>query len=73
VRQNVLGLEIIITHQLESLPGGGTRWHTRIRIETPLPDGPGHPDAKALVQASPAGKWHPNIVRMLGEEISSLL
>ena len=49
----------------------GTRLHTRIRIETPLPDGPGHPDANALLAASRAAKWHPNIARMLEEEFSS--
>ena len=30
--------------------------------------GPGHPDANALLEASPAAKWHPNIMRMLTEE-----
>jgi hypothetical protein len=72
VEQNVGGLVIVITHQLESLPGGGTRLHTRIRVQTPLPEGPGLPDAHAILEASPAAKWHPNIVRMLTEEFGVL-
>jgi len=72
VEQVVSGLKITITHQLEPLPNDGTRLHTRIRVDTPLPAGPGHPDANALIAASPAAKWHPNIVRMLNEESSAL-
>jgi hypothetical protein len=68
VEQVVSGLKLTITHQLEPLPSGGTCWHTNMRIETPLPDELALLGANALIQASPAAKWHPNIARMLEEE-----
>jgi hypothetical protein len=72
VEQVVAGLAIIITHQLEPLPSGGTRLHTRFRLKMPLPAGLDLSTAPDLFAASPAAKWHPNIARMLEEESGSL-
>ncbi len=60
-----------ITHQLESLLTGGARLHTRFRIKTPLPDRLARPFATLLLKASPVAKWHPNIARMLKEELGN--
>jgi hypothetical protein len=69
VEQVVGQLMFTLTHQLESLPNGGTRLHTRFRIKTPLPDWLAHPIANAIFKASPVAKWHPNLARMLTEEL----
>jgi class 3 adenylate cyclase len=66
VEQVFNGLNITITHQLEPRTGSGTRWQTLFKIKLPLPDGV---DAQALMEASPALKWHPNLARMLAEEL----
>lgn len=71
VEQVVRGLIFTITHQLESLPSGGTCLHTRFRIKMPLPDWLARLVANAMFKASPVAKWHPNIARMLKEELGN--
>ena len=68
VEQDVDGLKITITHQLEALPGGATRLHTRVRIKMDLPDQQARPLANARLKDSPLATWHPNIARLLQEE-----
>jgi class 3 adenylate cyclase len=71
VEQLVGEVRITITHQLEPLSSDETRLHTRIRLEQPLPAGLDFPSAVALLKTSPAAKWHPNLRRMLQEEVGS--
>ena len=63
-------MDLTTTHQLEPLPGGGTRLHTRLRIKMPLPDRPARPVASALVKSGSAAKLYINLVRLLTEEFS---
>lgn len=71
VEQDVLGLKFLLTHRLEPLPTGGTRWHTLFKIKPPLPAALVGQDPSAPFKASPAMNWHPNLARMLAEEFSA--
>jgi hypothetical protein len=64
-------LMFTITHQLESLPNGGTRLHTRFRIKMPWPDWLMRPLANLIFKTSPVAKWHPNLARMLQDELGN--
>lgn len=71
VEQRLSGLVLLITHELEALPDGQTRLQTRIRIKLPLPEWLARPVARIIFKASPVPKWHPNLARLLNEELGA--
>jgi hypothetical protein len=71
VEQDFNGLGLTITHHLEPLPDGETRWQTLFKIKLPLPAALAGLEPAVVVKASPAMNWHPNLQRMLEDEFGN--